>query len=1261
MVRISFSSLNCLGLGSSFKRNALFNRFKKMDIIFLQETYVMDNKVDGWMLDWGGKYCYSPGTTKSNGLMILYKENLFQSTEFVFYKNQRILALRGRIEDEDYFFINVYGPSNGSSEDRKKFMSDLYYVCSRCTTNNVFIGGDFNLMMDNELDNVAGKDHDPREIEHLVNWVIRQELVDCWRELHQGEKDFTWARYNPVFIARRLDYFLIKNDLLPYLKSAKHFIIAGTDHKMVSCILDTDDSERGPSYWKLNTSLLEDENYLHLMNKEIEEFKCLSFQDPVDRLESLKILVKSKSIEFSTNKKAQETRKIRQLHKDLNFLNEKVRNDSSNTDLTNRLLHIKKELEIFEMNKARGARKRAKIVEIEKNEKNTAYFLGVEKSRGVHNCINRLNVNEREITDQSSILKELKKHFENIGRRDQTLSRDNLTGIQEYLNNSPTNKISEIERNHLERELNIQEIGKALFHLNNDSSPGLDGIPANWYKVFYSKIKVILFEALSKSIEEGSLGLSQRLGVVTLVHKGIDLSKEQIKNYRPITVTNSDYKILSKCIALRLQSVLEQIINVNQSGFMRGRNISDHIRIIDDIINLSHKFDTPGIIVSLDFEKAFDSLSKNSILDTLKFFNFGENFIRMVSTLLNGSESCIQNNGFLSSFFQTERGVRQGCPASPLFFILVCEILAIKIRASDNIKGLSFVKNEVKTEEAKILQYADDATLLVESEEDLNNAIKITEEFYLISGLKLNKSKSVALPIGSLKDMVNANTSNNIQWKKKGELIKILGIFFNSIEEASDIEYNWSKKIERIRSLSVKLHRRKVTLWGRILLCKTFLLSQIAFHIQSLSMPDKFIKELERICFSFIWQSNKNSNVSVEKIKRSVMCLAKEKGGASMIKSCTQQKLFLIKWILKAGFAKSNLLINASKIPDLYFEYYGGINCFLSFNCVVKEITFPTLIPRFWKDAIKAWLTLKHNIKIMSEKEHNIANQLFSVSEINVPIFNNHYCKYRNQLLFNRHMISHGYNYVHDLVDMDNNFTSITGFPSTLRKLPDFMFIYSTIKTAVLNATNKKQCKADRLDGYKIWTLNNSKLREILEFNTTESINICGKNFWERKFSQDNIFEKYIFSLSHIKEIKIKVMLFKIFHNIHHTRILLKKWGEVEDDHCDCGERDFIEHSFSDCPLLIPLWNRVSSEIHSITNKRLHLSSVIKIFGLSKSDAKNLELDPWETSLINNILAVAKFSINKTKTSASLNFLTVFEFEWEIRKEIMLPAEIENE
>ena len=1221
-----------------------------MDVILLQETYVMDNKVDRWMQDWGGKYCFSPGTSNSNGLMILYKKNIFKSTDTVFYRSQRILGLKGKIDGEEYFFINVYGSSE--SKERKKIMSDLYFVHSLCTSKNIFYGGDFNLVMNNELDIVSGKNHDPRDIAHLVNWVLRKELVDVWRELHPGEKDFTYARYNP-FIARRLDYIFMNNELLPLVTSAKHIYVSGPDHKMVNCILDSEASERGPSYWKLNTSILEDENYLRFMNREIEEFKATCFSDPVDRLESLKIMVKSTTIDFCINKKKEETRYINRLEKELADLNVKINNDSSNADLTNRMFHIEKELEIFEMNKARGARKRAKIEEIEKGEKNTAYFLGVEKSRGFHNCISKLNVDSQDIEEQSSILAELTKHFQKISKKDDGLISDNLEGIQEFLKDSPINELSEQDKYNLERQITMEEIGKALFQLNNDSSPGLDGIPANWYKVFYSKIKVILFQALSKAIEDGTLGVSQKLGVISLIHKGKDLRKDEIKNYRPITVTNCDYKILSKCIAMRLQTVLDKVINVNQSGFMKGRNISDHIRIIDDIINLANEFDTPGIIVSLDFEKAFDSLSKNSIIDTLKFFNFGESFINMVATLLKDSESCIQNNGFLSRFFETERGVRQGCPASPLFFILVCELLAIKIRNNNNIKGISFTKNEVTTEEVKILQYADDATLLMHSENDLNEAVKITEEFYKISGLKLNKSKSVALPIGSLKDVINHNTSGNVQWKKKGELIKILGIFFSSTQEASDIEENWKHKIEKIRGLAIKLHRRKVSLWGRILLCKTFLLSQIAFHIQSLSMPDKVTKDLERICFGFIWQSNKNSNVSVEKIKRSVMCLTKEKGGASMIKCGTQQKLFLLKWILKAGFPRTNMLLNVSKIPDIYFEFYGGLNYFLSFNCSQKEIIFSNFISRFWKDAIKSWLTFKYNIKIMLERECKPAKEITVFSESNIPIFYNDCIKYKNEILFYKIMILHGYKCLDDVVDTTNNFKPLTDFPEEIKILPNYMFIYSVMKTAILNSIQRNPTLTNRgIDGYKVQTLDNSKIREILDFDINDAIKICGKQFWERKFCNDHIFQKYLNSMSHIKETKLKVMLFKIFHNIHHTRILLKKWGEVDDDHCDCGEKDFIEHCLSDCPLLIPLWNRIELEIQNITNKRLRLSSAMKIFGLSKQDANSFNIGMEETAMVNNIIAVAKFSINKAKSSASSNYATVFEFEWDVRKTI---------
>ncbi len=414
-VAISFSTLNCRGLNSDLKRAYFFSLLKNCDLNFLQETYVTDDKIEYWKDLWKDKCCFSPGTNNSQGLMILYKKDLFDNdSESVFYKSERILGLKGFIEGEEFFFINVYGPN--IIQQRQNFMNELYHITALCTSNNIVFGGDFNTVLDNELDIIAGSKHDPANVQNLRNWLLRKDLVDCWRELHNVEKDFTWSRNNP-FCARRLDFLIMHFELLPYLKFTNHEIVAGTDHKMVKGMLNSENSKRGSSYWKFNSSLLEDEIYINEMNKHLDEFKNLHFNNAIVRFEYLKILVKDKSIQYSSFKKQAQNRRLNFLNSELQILNKKIIADKNNVNVSNRLFQVKKELEIFELEKARGARTRAKIEEIEKNEKNTAYFLGVEKSRGVNNSIRRINVNNQTVTDQSAILKELADHFENISKK----------------------------------------------------------------------------------------------------------------------------------------------------------------------------------------------------------------------------------------------------------------------------------------------------------------------------------------------------------------------------------------------------------------------------------------------------------------------------------------------------------------------------------------------------------------------------------------------------------------------------------------------------------------------------------------------------------------------------------------------------------------------------------------------------------------------------------------------------------------------------
>jgi hypothetical protein len=158
------------------------------------------------------------------------------------------------------------------------------------------------------------------------------------------------------------------------------------------------------------------------------------------------------------------------------------------------------------------------------------------------------------------------------------------------------------------------------------------------------------------------LGPSHRKGIITLIHKGKNQSRELLSNWRPITLTNVDYKIATKALAIRVQQIIYKIVDPDQTGYIKGRYIGGNARLIEDVLRYTETENLAGAIMFLDFSKAFDSIDKGYMIATLKLLNFGPSFIKWVETLYNDIESCIFHNGHVSAFFSIEKGVRQGCP-----------------------------------------------------------------------------------------------------------------------------------------------------------------------------------------------------------------------------------------------------------------------------------------------------------------------------------------------------------------------------------------------------------------------------------------------------------------------------------------------------------------------------------------------------------------------------------------------------------------------
>lgn len=196
--------------------------------------------------------------------------------------------------------------------------------------------------------------------------------------------------------------------------------------------------------------------------------------------------------------------------------------------------------------------------------------------------------------------------------------------------------------------------------------------------------------------------------------------------------------------------------------------------MIYDVIDVAQDKHIPGMILLIDFEKAFDSISWKFMYNTLHFFNFGPDLIKWVSVLYNGAKLCVIQNGIFSKFFEIGRGCRQGDPVSPYLFNLCVEILGLLIRQNKNIRGIRIGKEKVC-----LLQYADDTVLFLDgSEKSLKSALDLLFQFSKFSGLKPNISKTKAIWIGS---KINSNTmcsDTGLQWTT--EPFTILGVTYTA-------------------------------------------------------------------------------------------------------------------------------------------------------------------------------------------------------------------------------------------------------------------------------------------------------------------------------------------------------------------------------------------------------------------------------------------------------------------------------------------------
>ena len=726
--------MNCRSLNCDNKKLQLVDaiRTNHIDIICLQETFFDNQKEINKLASLIEEYqLISPVLDqKARGVAVIVRKSLLgPSFKYEIIQKDRIMGLQISIGANQLDIINIYTPNK--DDEQLDHLEKLYDIVA--SRRDLILMGDFNHVQDNKTDRRQSSS------EKLSR--VQEEWRDFYKSTGLREFDdfpkgnFTWTNGTKASRIDRIYLRRTKSSCRWRAKYTKLLALPLSDHKLIIGQLELETSKdsislKGSRNWKLNNNTLK----LPGIDQTIKSILAAPEKDTVTNVSAQydQVMNKIRKVLIQAQRQSYlaERARIDNLIQEYNEMLET--NDQVSLE---RRTFVKTEIDRHYAQVNASIKLKNRIMKKNFFKIPTKAILESEHRQAPSRRIDRLIIDEKPSDDPVKIIEHVGLFYKDLYSKKETRADAN----QYRFRMGQISRPSTLES--LKKDFNFAELDEVIGQMQ-ESSPGLNGLTVGFFKRYQKPFGSLLLRLINSDRFEPPKQFLE--SYVKLIPKGKSDSRS-VNDYRPITISNIDYRIFAKMVANRVKLANAEIFGSNQLCSINDRKPQDLLNLTSGLIHDARTRNKQLLIASIDQYKAFDMISHEYLLQTLRHVNVDERTLRIVQEIYSRSTTRVLINGHFLDGIKVGKGLKQGCPLSMWLYMLCIEELLVRLDQNAKINGYEtriFDKQETKSR-----AYADDVTLFLANHESVQEARNDFKSWGEFSGARINDDKTQVLPI----------------------------------------------------------------------------------------------------------------------------------------------------------------------------------------------------------------------------------------------------------------------------------------------------------------------------------------------------------------------------------------------------------------------------------------------------------------------------------------------------------------------------------